>query len=404
MFAKAITLSGLATLACAHIKITNPVPYGKNSLNNSPLDASGSDFPCKQRPGVYDADGASNVYAQGSTQQLAFLGTAVHGGGSCQVSITTDLKPTKDSVWKVIKSIEGGCPAKGQTGNMGNNAGAEVPYKYDFDIPKELAAGNYTLAWTWFNKVGNREMYMNCAPMTVTGSDGSDSFMSGLPDMFVANVGNGCGTKEGTDVQFPNPGVAVAKFNVGTTAFDMPTAAACGKPTGGSGNQPAPTNGGGDTKPSAPAESNPEPTPSKALPGGVFITKPAEDPVPTTEPAESEPAPTEAPSAPESPTPIEDPAPAPIPSSDVPSPAPGNDGGDSSPSPSGGYASGTACSEEGAWNCIDGKSFQRCASGMWSPVQAMAAGVSCEAGVSTEFKMTAIAGKRAMRRALRMKA
>jgi hypothetical protein len=391
MFTKTIALSGLAALANAHIKITNPVPYGKSTLSNGPLDASGSDFPCKQRAGVYDAEGASNVYAQGSTQQLAFQGTAVHGGGSCQVSVTTDLEPTKNSVWKVIKSIEGGCPAKGQTGNMGSNAGAEVPYKYDFDIPEELAAGNYTLAWTWFNKVGNREMYMNCAPMTVTGSGGSDSFMGSLPDMFVANVGNGCGTKEGTDVQFPNPGNAVDRFNEGTSAWNMPTVPACQQPTGGSGgNQPAPTNGG-DSKPtSAPVESKPTPTPSKSLPGGVFITKPADEPA-KTEPVSEEPVATEAPA------PV-DPAPTPKPN---PEPAPNN--GDVA-GPSGGYASGAACSNDGAWNCIDGKSFQRCASGMWSAVQPMAQGVSCEAGVSDEIKMSAVAGKRAMRRALRMQA
>lgn len=411
MFAKAITLSGLASLACAHIKITNPVPYGKNSLNNSPLDASGSDFPCKQRPGVYDADGASNVYAQGSTQQLAFLGTAVHGGGSCQVSITTDLEPTKDSVWKVIKSIEGGCPAKGQTGNMGNSAGAEVPFKYDFDIPTELAAGNYTLAWTWFNKVGNREMYMNCAPMTVTGSDGSDSFMSSLPDMFVANINNGCGTPDGTDAKFPNPGSNVDKFNGQTDSFAAPTGPSCQKGNGGGGGSGGskPTGGaGGGSQPTQPAAEPTVPaTPTNKLPGGVFITKPAEEPSQPSEPATTEPAAEPAPVDPaptQEPVPTQEPAPPSAPGNEAPSPAPGNGNGGGSESPSGGYASGTACSEEGAWNCIGGTSFQRCASGMWSPVQAMAAGVSCEAGVSTEFKMTAIAGKRAMRRALRMRA
>ncbi|KAJ2981922.1 hypothetical protein NQ176_g1722 [Zarea fungicola] len=249
MFVKAIAMSGLATIASAHILMTNPVPYGKSTLNNSPLAADGSDFPCKLRGNTYAAEGASNVYAQGSKQQLAFQGSAVHGGGSCQVSVTTDLTPNKNSVWKVIKSIEGGCPAKNQAGNMGDNAGAAVPFKYDFTIPSELAAGNYTIAWTWFNKVGNREMYMNCAPMAVTGNAGSASFLNGLPDMFVANIGNGCGTPDGTDAQFPNPGSDVDRFNGQTNAFAAPTGS-CQKPNGG-GSGPKPTSAAPTAQPTS---------------------------------------------------------------------------------------------------------------------------------------------------------
>lgn len=56
--------------------------------------------------------------AAGSTQLPAFdLGagdnTAVHGGGSCQLSITYETDPRKQkdpSSWRVIYSIEGGCP------------------------------------------------------------------------------------------------------------------------------------------------------------------------------------------------------------------------------------------------------------------------------------------------------
>lgn len=52
--------------------------------------------------------------AVGSQQTLSFTGSAVHGGGSCQLSLTKDLKPTKDTDFRVILSIEGGCPASAE--------------------------------------------------------------------------------------------------------------------------------------------------------------------------------------------------------------------------------------------------------------------------------------------------
>ncbi|UKZ72588.1 hypothetical protein TrVFT333_000220 [Trichoderma virens FT-333] len=393
MFSKLFTITALASAASAHITMTNPVPYGLSSLNNSPLDLSGSDFPCKQRPGVYDLQGASNVYAQGSTQKLSFAGTAVHGGGSCQVSVTTDAQPDKNSVWKVIKSIEGGCPAKDQVGNMGDSASAVDPYTYDFTIPKELETGNYTLAWTWFNKVGNREMYMNCAPLTVTGSGGSKDFLNTLPDMFEANIfgPNGCGTKADTDLLFPNPGNDVDQFNGATSAFLGPTgcSSATVAPT------PNPTNGGGSGSGSG-SGSAPEPTqaPPKSIPGGVFITSPigGQPPAatqPASQPAASQPAPSKPTSAPVVNLPVQSKAPVvassvaaapPLPLPPAPAPAPGQ------------------------WNCIGGTQFQRCASGTWSPAQALASGTQCQAGQSDNLNMVAKRGSKSMRRATRIRA
>ena len=56
--------------------LSTPVPYGKNTLDNSPLLASGTDFPCKTRTGGYEDQGAraKNQMAIGATQQMSFLG------------------------------------------------------------------------------------------------------------------------------------------------------------------------------------------------------------------------------------------------------------------------------------------------------------------------------------------
>lgn len=415
MYTKALVFAGLASFASAHIKMASPVPYGADSLNNSPLEADGSDFPCKQRPGVYEAGSAKNVFAQGSEQELKFIGSAVHGGGSCQVSVTEDLQPNANSVWKVIRSIEGGCPAQGQEGNMPENANAEIPYAYNFTIPEKLAAGKYTLAWTWFNKIGNREQYMNCAPLEVTGQAKDKSYIKSLPDMFVANIGNDCGTVSSKDVVFPDPGEFLVKMNGATDAFAAPTGSGCAAAKGGNsggggagagagGSNPAPTSSKTETEPTAPAE-------KPSIPGGVFITASGNSPAAPTQPP-SAPEPQPSPKAPVAEEPVvkepvvkEPVAENPVvkepvdqsPAPETPAPAPGAGSG------SGGFAAGTACSSEGSWNCVNGSSFQRCASGAWSPVMALSAGVTCSGGEAATLSMDAKQGKRSMRHASRIR-
>lgn len=401
MFAKAFTFASLASLVSAHMLMNNPKPYG--NPDNSPLLADGSNFPCKGK--VNDGSG-DNVYKQGSIQQLSFTGQAVHGGGSCQVSLTTDKNPTKDSVWKVIKSYEGGCPSRTATGNLGDNADALNPDKYDFTIPKELAAGEYTLAWTWFNHVGNREMYMNCAAITVEGSGGSKGLLDSLPDMFVANVGNDCETLPNTDLKFPNPGKDVSQLK---SKLDGPKGDGCQKAGSGGGSGSGDGSGGGDSQPSTPVAApttnngaqptQPVVTPAPSagngsgagsgsgdgsngtpeIPGGAFIT--------VSQPSATQPTATQAPAASETPK-------------DGSGSDEGNQGGDSG-SESGGFAAGTACTNEGEWNCIGGSTFQRCASGAWTTVQQLSSGVTCTPGQGADIAMTAKKGKRSMRRAQR---
>lgn len=59
----------------------------------------------------------------------------------------------------------------------------------------------------------------------------------------------------------------------------------------------------------------------------------------------------------------------------------------------GAIAAGTACTTEGMWNCVDGSSFQQCASGTWSVVQSLAAGMQCTEGQSMVFGVSAITSK-----------
>lgn len=356
----------------AHMKLATPIPFG-NGLNNSPLDDHGTDFPCKLRKDqdghevAFDAQGKNNVMPIGVNQTLSFIGSAVHGGGSCQISLTTDKPATKNSKWQVIHSIIGSCPSN-QPGNLPDDANGHNATQFQYSIPEGIAPGDYVLAWTWFNNVGNREMYMNCAPVTVTGGSGkrgADMETPGLPkratsfpDMFVANIGNGCKTVDSKNVKFPNPGDSV---QVNNTIAPVPPTGNCA--TGG--NVGSSGGSAGDSSSASavtPAASTVTPTAS----GGVFAGGAAA--TTSSAPAVS--------------------APSPAAASSAPAAAPSSAGS----TPTAGALTGP-CTAEGDWNCIGGNSFQRCASGSWSIVQPIASGTTCTSGQSATLNMSAAAVK-----------
>ncbi|KAL1990465.1 hypothetical protein VTN49DRAFT_6304 [Thermomyces lanuginosus] len=198
MFSKALLGLMSLGLCAAHIEMSWPYPFRSkfdpetdpgliDYSMTSPLNADGSNFPCKG----YHANTpfrAVTEYQAGETYNVTLAGTATHGGGSCQLSLSYD----NGASFHVIKSIIGGCPLKST---------------YDFQVPNDVADGDAIFAWSWFNLVGNREMYMNCAAVTITGGSGTpESFAAAHPPIFVANVGNGCSTVEQAETVFPNPG------------------------------------------------------------------------------------------------------------------------------------------------------------------------------------------------------
>jgi hypothetical protein len=244
--------------ASAHLFISSPIPIPETAVK-APLEPDGSNFPCHSA--ALPGSGGQHM-AVGVQQKLAFdLGTpfvltddtksythaagantAVHGGGSCQLSITYETDPQKirqASAWKVIYSITEGCPTNSPanldgnyTGPLGHYSGAascdgdpnsnnlDCVNSFDFTIPEYMKSGQATLAWTWFNNIGNREMYMNCASVDITGGSGDSKEMDDLPDLFLANLGSVSGymkTQEGFNAEFPNPGKYVTARKAVTT-------------------------------------------------------------------------------------------------------------------------------------------------------------------------------------------
>jgi hypothetical protein len=232
--------------AHAHMIISNPVPYGPGIPSKSPLDASGSNFPCQAVPYTVNK---MNEWPVGSNQSVVFVGTAVHNGGSCQISVTLDKAPTKQSKWKVIHSFEGGCPLPPKEGGNYKEGGPGPP-PLSFKIPEELPDGEASMSLSWQNKVGNREFYQNCAPVKVSGGAKDNTAFDALPDMAVANIAsvNSCHTTEGMDYTYENPGKYVTKGGKG------PFQPLCG---------------GGATTPGTPPPPGdaPAPAPAPAAPG-----------------------------------------------------------------------------------------------------------------------------------------
>ncbi|KFY68934.1 hypothetical protein V496_00685 [Pseudogymnoascus sp. VKM F-4515 (FW-2607)] len=195
-------LATMATASLAHMQLKYPPPL-RSKFNSfsaeidwdmiSPLLSSGSNYPCKGYLTDLGTRAGNSVatWSAGSSQNFIVDGLTTHGGGSCQASLSIDEGRT----FKVIHSYIGNCP---------------LASSYSFRVPSDTPIGAALFAWTWFNKIGNREMYMNCARVTIgVGSGTETTAFNSRPNVFVANVGNignNCGTSENTDVDFPYPG------------------------------------------------------------------------------------------------------------------------------------------------------------------------------------------------------
>lgn len=197
---------GLFGSTSAHMMLASPVPFNLgNGLTTSPLKDDGSNYPCQVgNDGKYSMT-AMNKIPVNEPVLLAFSGSATHEGGTCELAISMDKEPRADSVFKVIQVFEGNCPIAPLSGNL------------TFNIPKDFpTTDRATLAWAWYNKIGNREMYMNCAPVQITGGSNDKSYFDSLPNMFVANVAvpgadGQCQTVETKDTEIPNPGQFIIK-------------------------------------------------------------------------------------------------------------------------------------------------------------------------------------------------
>ncbi|KAI0235406.1 hypothetical protein L0F63_006347, partial [Massospora cicadina] len=106
----------------------------------------------------------------GATLTTCFHGEAQHDGGHCEFSLSYD-----GVGYAVIKTIISEC--------LRNK-----PLGYDVTIPPSAPTGRAILSWTWFNRIGEREIYMNCAALNIEG--GPNTGMVRGPKRLIANLPN----------------------------------------------------------------------------------------------------------------------------------------------------------------------------------------------------------------------
>jgi hypothetical protein len=145
----------------------------------APLNSAPYSFPCKGY-----IKGPSTAQVTGSNVNIQLDGTAVHGGGHCQFGISYD-----DTNFLVLKTVVGSCLIDSMS--------------YEMQLPDGTPPGQMTVFWTWINRIGNREYYMDCADVTVT-NGGNQNGVATLfgKELLIVNLP---GYQE--IPEFPNPGM-----------------------------------------------------------------------------------------------------------------------------------------------------------------------------------------------------
>jgi hypothetical protein len=235
-------VASLMSSASAHMIMTEPAQWtipdvDAETGNQAPLKHIPSDFPCQGAA----AEEVAAEYMPGNKYDLKLAGSAVHGGGSAQMLISYKFPPSNNPEdWRVLTSWMGQHPASPGDNNYPADPTFPNPDNGNmkFTIHEGLPSGKAIVAWSWFNKIGNREMYMKCSTVSIGGSSEeapdamNEAAVKALPIMFKANTGE-CETPS-ANIKFPYPGKDVVEKGE-LTEIGADSGCYLGAPGGGDG-------------------------------------------------------------------------------------------------------------------------------------------------------------------------
>ncbi|KAJ1671844.1 hypothetical protein EV182_007416, partial [Spiromyces aspiralis] len=185
------SIAAILSTVSAHMAVTSPCPrYGSGSDCPAVPPGQSVDYNIKAPIGTHDGveqplckhttpyGQPVATYSAGATIPVSFTSDgAAHGGGHCQFALSYDGGNTFVVIQDELKYCFTGGPSTGNTPGVVN---------YNVKIPADAPAGDKVIfAWTWNNAIGNREFYMNCVDIAITGGGTS---LSG-PRMLTANYG-----------------------------------------------------------------------------------------------------------------------------------------------------------------------------------------------------------------------
>ncbi|KAJ1728787.1 hypothetical protein LPJ61_003853 [Coemansia biformis] len=177
-----VSIAALVGSAAAHMAINYPCPrYSPNCATKPPLPdyvgsydvniknpisslKSGETMPLCKYNQAWPQPVASWTAGQPVTVTFQPDGAA-HSGGHCQFSMSYDGGKTFAVIHEELEHCFFNGPASGNQAQV---------LQYTFNLPQTLPASKSAIfSWSWVNASGNREFYMNCADVAISGSSSS---------------------------------------------------------------------------------------------------------------------------------------------------------------------------------------------------------------------------------------
>ena len=127
-------------------------------------------------------------------QSIQIAVHATHSGGVCQFGLSYD----KGKTIKTIQTTKNCLIAAQEPADKFGDS--EITQTFSVQLPADIPSGTALFSWSWFNTVGNREMYNSCSKVTINGGT-VRTMPKTYKDIVILNVPNMEPTKKCVSIQ-----------------------------------------------------------------------------------------------------------------------------------------------------------------------------------------------------------